>query len=87
MPVGDFQRLSYSLVAEVGVDAPGPTFLTYTPNGRFLLTVGSNNVARKFTVGSDDEPVSIEQNQDAITGVAATVGEWVQCGDESITHC
>lgn len=64
---------SVQLIYDLLVDTPGLTYLTYTPNGRHLLTVGSNNVARKFTVGSDDEPVNIDQSQDANTGIAASV--------------
>jgi hypothetical protein len=53
-------------------DAPGPTYLAYTPNGNKLITVGLNNVIRIFTTGSDAEPVNIDVIQDSHTAVAAT---------------
>jgi len=76
MPVCHVPHLSLGfaqLIHDLHVDTPGLTYLTYTPNGKYLLTVGSNNVARKFTVGSEDEPVTIDQSQDANTGIAASV--------------
>ncbi|MCJ1299989.1 hypothetical protein MMC08_002783 [Hypocenomyce scalaris] len=55
-------------------DPAGPTFLTYTPNGRKLITAGSNNVIRVYTTGSDGEPTNIDDCQENNTAVAATVG-------------
>jgi chromosome transmission fidelity protein 4 len=52
---------------------PGPTFLSYTPNGQRLVTVGQNNAIRVFQTGSDEEPVVIDNCQDANTAVVATV--------------
>lgn len=51
----------------------GLTRLAYTRDGKFLLTVGSNQVIRKFQVGSDEEPDSIDNHQDPITGIAVAV--------------
>ena len=52
---------------------PGPTFLSYTPNGRKLISVGSNNAIRVFQTGSDAEPTNIDDCQDSNTAVAAAV--------------
>ncbi|KAG5438186.1 hypothetical protein PCANB_003037 [Pneumocystis canis] len=48
----------------------GLTKLAYSPDGMFLMTIGSNQVIRKFIVNSDDEPITIEHHQDAITDIA-----------------
>lgn len=52
--------------------APGPTFLSYTPNGRKLVTVGLNGALRVFQTGSDAEPITIDVNTDSHLAVAAT---------------
>jgi chromosome transmission fidelity protein 4 len=54
---------------------PGPTFLTYTPNGRNLVTAGSNNVIRVYQTGSSGEPINIDDCQENNLAVAATVSE------------
>ena len=54
-------------------EPPGPTFLTYTPNGNKLITVGTSNVIRVYETGSDDEPINIDDCQENNTAVAATV--------------
>ncbi|KAL9107530.1 MAG: hypothetical protein Q9187_008415, partial [Circinaria calcarea] len=50
----------------------GPTFLTYTPNGRKLITAGSNNAIRVYTTGSDGEPTNIDDCQENNTALAAS---------------
>lgn len=52
--------------------APGPTFCSYTNNGRKLVTVGSNGLIRIFPHGSDDEPPVIDVFTDNHLAVAAT---------------
>ena len=52
---------------------PGPTFLAYTPDGRKLVTAGSNNVIRVYETGSDGEPINIDDCQENNLAVAATV--------------
>ena len=52
--------------------APGPTYLTYTPNGRKLVTVGLNGALRVFQHGSDDEPAVIDVMTDNHFAVSAT---------------
>ncbi|KAK4997373.1 DNA polymerase alpha accessory factor Mcl1 [Elasticomyces elasticus] len=65
---------------------PGPTFLNYTPNGRKLITVGLNNAMRIFETGSDAEPITIDDVQDAHTAIAAANGFFV-VGSEDGTVC
>ncbi|KAK5009033.1 hypothetical protein LTR28_003047 [Elasticomyces elasticus] len=65
---------------------PGPTFLSYTPNGRKLITVGLNNAMRIFETGSDAEPITIDDVQDAHTAIAAANGFFV-VGSEDGTVC
>ncbi|KAM3084273.1 DNA polymerase alpha accessory factor Mcl1 [Clarireedia jacksonii] len=50
----------------------GPTYLTYTPDGTKLVTVGSNNTTRVYKTGSDDEPTNIDDCQEQNMGVDAT---------------
>ncbi|MCJ1284300.1 hypothetical protein MMC26_003631 [Xylographa opegraphella] len=64
----------------------GPTFLTYTPNGRKLVTAGSNNVIRVYTIGSDGEPTNIDDCQENNTAVAAS-NEFFITGSEDGTVC
>ncbi|KAF2755697.1 WD40 repeat-like protein [Pseudovirgaria hyperparasitica] len=50
----------------------GPTYLSYTPNGKKLITVGLNNAIRVFQSGSDAEPVTIDDCTDSNTAVDST---------------
>ncbi|KTW28096.1 hypothetical protein T552_01957 [Pneumocystis carinii B80] len=61
----------------------GLTRLVYSQDGCFLITVGSNQVIRKFTVESDDEPLTTEHHQDAITGVAVSKNQFATCSEDS----
>jgi chromosome transmission fidelity protein 4 len=54
-------------------DAPGATYLAYTPTGKKLVTAGVDNYCRVFTTGSDDEPVTIDECQENNTAVVAGV--------------
>lgn len=60
-------KLTYS------TDTAGRTSLAYSPDGKYLMTVGSNEVIRKFTVGSEDEPVTIDDNLGRNVAIVATV--------------
>ncbi|MCJ1302226.1 hypothetical protein MMC08_005029, partial [Hypocenomyce scalaris] len=51
---------------------PGSTSLTYTPNGRKLITAGSNNAIRVYETGSDGEPMNIDGCQENNTAVVAS---------------
>lgn len=56
------------------LDAPGATYLAYTPNGKKLVTAGVDNYCRVFTTGSDDEPATVDECQENNTAVIAGVG-------------
>jgi WD40 repeat protein len=51
----------------------GPTYLSYTPDGTKLITVGSNNTTRVYKTGYDGEPTNIDDCPEQNTGVASTV--------------
>ncbi|KAJ0423861.1 hypothetical protein BJY00DRAFT_277562 [Aspergillus carlsbadensis] len=51
---------------------PGTTVLTYTPNGRYIITGGSNSAIRIYTVGQDGEPKTVEEGADGHLGIGAT---------------
>lgn len=57
----------------IPIDPLGPTCLTYTPNGKKLITAGSNSVVRVYTTGSDGEPTNIDDCQENNIAIAATV--------------
>ena len=61
------------VLANVLIDPSGPTVLAYTPNGRKLITAGTNNVLRIYTTGSDEEPINIDDCQDNNMAIAASV--------------
>ncbi|GME44880.1 hypothetical protein GTA08_BOTSDO07866 [Neofusicoccum parvum] len=63
-----------------------PTFLSYTPNGRKLITVGLNNAIRVFQTGSVEEPHNIDNAQDSNTAVAAA-NDFFVTGSEDGTVC
>ncbi|EOD42860.1 putative chromosome segregation protein [Neofusicoccum parvum UCRNP2] len=63
-----------------------PTFLSYTPNGRKLITVGLNNAIRIFQTGSVEEPHNIDNAQDSNTAVAAA-NDFFVTGSEDGTVC
>jgi chromosome transmission fidelity protein 4 len=58
-------------------DAPGATYLAYTPNGKKLVTAGVDNYCRVFSTGSDDEPITVDNCQEDNTAVVAGVGTHV----------
>ncbi|POS85967.1 chromosome segregation protein-like protein [Erysiphe pulchra] len=50
----------------------GLTYLSYTPDGTRLITVGSNNTTRVYKTGFDGEPTNIDDCPEQNTGVAST---------------
>ncbi|GAT20277.1 chromosome segregation protein [Aspergillus luchuensis] len=52
---------------------PGTTVLAYTPDGRRVITGGSNSAIRIYTVGQDGEPKTIDEGVDGHLGIGATV--------------
>ncbi|KAI9658072.1 MAG: hypothetical protein M1821_002732 [Bathelium mastoideum] len=65
---------------------PGPTFLSYTPNGRKLITAGLNDAIRVFQSGSDAEPTNIDDCQESNTAIVAT-NDFFITGSEDGTVC
>lgn len=49
----------------------GDTRLTYTPDGRFLYSVGGNSLIRKFANITDSEPITIEIEEDDFSDAPA----------------
>lgn len=54
-------------------DPPGQTSLAYTPDGKYLLTAGTNNFIRKFVTASTDEPVTIDTADGNNSAIVASV--------------
>lgn len=54
-------------------DPAGPTFCAFTPNGRKIITTGTNDSLRIFKTGSDDEPANIDNVPDSSTALVAAV--------------
>lgn len=53
----------------------GPTRLSYSSNGQYLLTTGKNGLLRRFAVGTEDEPDTLELPANGLT---------VSCDDSKI---
>ncbi|PYI30977.1 chromosome segregation protein [Aspergillus indologenus CBS 114.80] len=51
---------------------PGTTVLAYTPDGRRVITGGSNSAIRIYTVGQDGEPKTVDEGVDGHLGIGAT---------------
>ncbi|KAJ5293270.1 glycosyl hydrolase family 62-domain-containing protein [Penicillium atrosanguineum] len=51
---------------------PGPTVLAYTPDGRRVITGGSNQAIRIYTVGEDGEPKTVDGAIDGHCAIGAT---------------
>lgn len=51
----------------------GPTYLSYTPDGTKLVTVGSNNLFRVYKTGFDGEPTNIDDCPEQNMAVDSTV--------------
>ncbi|KAF1961516.1 chromosome segregation protein-like protein [Byssothecium circinans] len=51
--------------------APGPTCLSYTPDGKKLITAGVDNFCRVFSSGSDEEPTNVDDCEENNAAIAA----------------
>jgi chromosome transmission fidelity protein 4 len=60
----------------------GITKLAYSKDGQFLFTVGSNQLIRKFQVGSVEEPLTIEQHDGPILDVATSNNYFATCSED-----
>ncbi|KAI9671224.1 MAG: hypothetical protein M1817_003731 [Caeruleum heppii] len=63
---------------------PGPTYLTYTPNGQRLITAGSNNAIRIYTHGSSGEPHNVDDCQEANTGIVASNDFFITASEDGM---
>ncbi|KAF8477387.1 WD40-repeat-containing domain protein [Kalaharituber pfeilii] len=61
---------------------PGPTYTAYSPDGKYIITVGTNNAIRKFTVASEDEPETLDDCQDSNTGLAVSNDKFITCSED-----
>ncbi|KAK9465491.1 WD40-repeat-containing domain protein [Lipomyces arxii] len=61
---------------------PGLTRLEYSTDGKFLFTIGSNRLIRKFTVDSQDEPVSIEYHENDILAISTSKSHFATCSED-----
>ncbi|PWW74830.1 WD40 repeat-like protein [Tuber magnatum] len=59
----------------------GRTSLAYSWDGKYLITVGSNEVIRKFTVASEDEPVTIDDALGRNVAVVASDESFIACSE------
>ncbi|KAI5295549.1 hypothetical protein KEM52_001038 [Ascosphaera acerosa] len=53
-------------------DTPGTTVLSYTPDGRHLITAGTDSAIRIFRQGDRDEPRTLDDATDGHTALAST---------------
>ncbi|KAJ5888829.1 hypothetical protein N7495_008870 [Penicillium taxi] len=51
---------------------PGSTVLAYQPDGKRVITGGSNSAIRIYTVGEDGEPKTVDEGVDGHFGIGAT---------------
>ncbi|ODH52892.1 hypothetical protein GX48_00759 [Paracoccidioides brasiliensis] len=61
---------------------PGTTILSYTPNGRRVITAGSNSAIRIFTIGENDEPKTVDDGVDGRLGIVATNDSFIMGGED-----
>ena len=61
----------------------GSTKLAYSHDGRFLITVGADQLIRKFTVNEDSkEPETFEQHAEPVTSVAASRNAFASASED-----
>ncbi|OAX85030.1 hypothetical protein ACJ72_00590 [Emergomyces africanus] len=61
---------------------PGTTILSYTPNGRQVITAGSNSAIRIFTIGEKDEPKTVDDGVDGRLGIVATNDSFIMGAED-----
>lgn len=64
--------LVHLLTYDCRLDPPGPTVLAYTPDGRRVITGGSNTAIRIYTVGEDGEPKTVDGAIDGHCAIGAS---------------
>ncbi|KAI5800257.1 WD40-repeat-containing domain protein [Peziza echinospora] len=63
---------------------PGPTYTAYSPDGKHLITAGTNNAIRKFIVASEDEPETLDDCQELSTGIAVLNDKFAVSSEDGI---
>ncbi|KAJ5272829.1 hypothetical protein N7478_007954 [Penicillium angulare] len=57
---------------------PGVTVLAYTPNGKHVITAGSNSAVRIYNVGDDGEPKTLDEGfLDGYVAIGATNDQFI----------
>lgn len=64
----------------------GVTRLAYTHDGRHLFTVGAASFVRQFTVGSTDEPVTLETHDADVLAVAVSGRHFATCSNDGTAN-
>jgi len=71
-PAREFLVSTFTVTpANQNQDPPGPTFFSYTPNGKKLITAGGNGALRVFEHLSTDEPAIIDVSTEDHLALAA----------------
>lgn len=66
----------------INTDTPGTTILTYTPNGKQVITAGSNSAIRIYTIGESGEPTTVDEGVDGHMGIAATDDSFIMGAED-----
>ncbi|KAK2755718.1 hypothetical protein FQN54_005868 [Arachnomyces sp. PD_36] len=61
---------------------PGTTILTYTPNGKQVVTAGSNSAIRIYTIGENGEPTTVDEGVDGHMGIVATDNSFIMGAED-----
>lgn len=63
--------------------ADDPVRIAYSPKGQYLLTIGGNAFARRYSAQAlDDEPKSVESNDDSIVTLAVSNSHFALASDD-----
>ncbi|KAK9461375.1 WD40-repeat-containing domain protein [Lipomyces oligophaga] len=68
------------------VHTAGLTRVAYSADGKFLLTVGTNRLVRKFLAGDEAEPESLEIHDSEITGLATSHTHFATCSEDGTAY-
>ncbi|OJJ44164.1 hypothetical protein ASPZODRAFT_72494 [Penicilliopsis zonata CBS 506.65] len=61
---------------------PGITVLAYTPNGKKVVTGGSNSAIRIYSVGQDGEPMTVDEGVEGHLGIGATNDSFIMGAED-----
>ena len=63
---------------------PGPTRAAYSKDGQYLFTSGSDCVVRRFKLGLNDEPLTLDPyHEDNVTGLVVSNEKIVTCSEDA----